>query len=66
MIICSLFKYEISIMILCADPSRNRVRGSEGGKVPERYLVVRNDDLIRPKYLLVYSTKAPKKDPAKK
>ena len=61
-------KRKVSAVLLCEvidapevklklhdDPERSRVRGSEGGPVPERYLVVRNDDLIAPRFLLVYS-----------
>ena len=28
--------------------------GSEGGLVPEKYLIVRNNDLVQAKYILVY------------
>lgn len=48
------------------DPFRSYIRGSEGGPVPERYLVVRNDDLIRPRYLLVYADDAKKDRPTRR
>ncbi|KAG9341897.1 hypothetical protein JZ751_018214 [Albula glossodonta] len=34
-----------------------RARNSEGGEVPEKYFVVTNNQLLRVKYLLVYSQK---------
>lgn len=34
---------------------RSLIKGSEGGQIPEEYFVVRNDDLVRLKYLLVYN-----------
>ena len=37
--------------------SRNEIQGSMGGKVPEKYFVVRNDKMLRVKYLLVYVMK---------
>ncbi|XP_061451517.1 protein mono-ADP-ribosyltransferase PARP16 isoform X2 [Rhineura floridana] len=39
------------------DRKRARVRNSEGGDVPQKYFVVTNNQLIRVKYLLVYSQK---------
>jgi len=36
--------------------SRSRVEGSMGGDVPEKYYVVRNDEMIRVVYILVYTT----------
>ncbi len=32
------------------DPTRGRVEGSEGGQVPEKYIVVRNNDLLHIRY----------------
>ena len=43
------------------DRSRARAPGSMGGDVPEKYYVVRNTDMIRVKYLLVYASKSPAK-----
>ena len=40
------------------DRKRSFIQGSEGGKVPDKYYVVRNDDLVRIKYLLVYAPNA--------
>lgn len=37
------------------DRKRLRARNSEGGEVPEKYFVVTNNELLRVKYLLVYS-----------
>jgi poly[ADP-ribose] polymerase 16 len=39
------------------DETRNRSRASESqaGDVPERYYVVENNEMVRVKYLLVYS-----------
>ncbi|XP_062403945.1 protein mono-ADP-ribosyltransferase PARP16 [Sardina pilchardus] len=37
------------------DRQRVRARNSEGGDVPEKYFVVTNNQLVRVKYLLVYS-----------
>uniref|UniRef100_A0A8D0GXP0 Poly [ADP-ribose] polymerase n=1 Tax=Sphenodon punctatus TaxID=8508 RepID=A0A8D0GXP0_SPHPU len=39
------------------DKRRARVRNSEGGDVPQKYFVVTNNQLLRVKYLLVYSQK---------
>uniref|UniRef100_A0A8D0EAK4 Poly [ADP-ribose] polymerase n=1 Tax=Salvator merianae TaxID=96440 RepID=A0A8D0EAK4_SALMN len=39
------------------DKKRARVRNSEGGDVPQKYFVVTNNELMRVKYLLVYSPK---------
>ncbi|KFV69932.1 Mono [ADP-ribose] polymerase PARP16, partial [Dryobates pubescens] len=39
------------------DRKRARVRNSEGGDVPQKYFVVTNNQLVRVKYLLVYSQK---------
>ena len=38
---------------------RSRADNSEGGDVPERYLVVTNNQLIRVKYILVYPSGHP-------
>ena len=35
--------------------SRSRIAGSMGGEVPDKYYVVRNNELIKVKYLLVYA-----------
>ncbi|XP_037063298.1 protein mono-ADP-ribosyltransferase PARP16 isoform X1 [Peromyscus leucopus] len=43
------------------DRSRARIRHSEGGDVPPKYFVVTNNQLLRVKYLLVYSQKQPKR-----
>jgi len=37
--------------------SRARVAGSLGGDVPEKYYVVQNNDMVRVKYILVYTSK---------
>lgn len=37
------------------DRQRSRARNSEGGDVPQKYFVVTNNQLLRVKYLLVYS-----------
>ncbi|XP_061078130.1 protein mono-ADP-ribosyltransferase PARP16 isoform X2 [Conger conger] len=39
------------------DRHRARARNSEGGEVPQKYFVVTNNQLLRVKYLLVYSRK---------
>ena len=44
-----------------ADKSKQRVAGSLGGEVPEKYYVVRNNEMVRVKYLLVYT--CPSKPP---
>jgi poly[ADP-ribose] polymerase 16 len=41
--------------------SRSLVAGSVGGEVPEKYYVVRNNEVMRLKYLLVYAEKKAKK-----
>jgi len=37
--------------------SRARIAGSIGGDVPEKYYVVQNNDVVRVKYVLVYTGK---------
>jgi len=37
--------------------SRARIAGSVGGDVPEKYYVVQNNDMVRVKYILVYTSK---------
>ena len=37
------------------DRQRARAKNSEGGEVPEKYFIVTNNQLLRVKYLLVYS-----------
>ncbi|XP_039629484.1 protein mono-ADP-ribosyltransferase PARP16 [Polypterus senegalus] len=39
------------------DKQRARVKNSEGGDVPQKYFVVTNNQLLRVRYLLVYSEK---------
>ncbi|XP_007904058.1 protein mono-ADP-ribosyltransferase PARP16 [Callorhinchus milii] len=39
------------------DRRRARVKNSEGGDVPQKYFVVTNNQLLRVKYLLIYSEK---------
>ncbi|XP_055078281.1 protein mono-ADP-ribosyltransferase PARP16 [Periophthalmus magnuspinnatus] len=39
------------------DRQRSRAKNSEGGDVPQKYFVVTNNQLLRIKYLLVYSQK---------
>ncbi|KAG8575036.1 hypothetical protein GDO81_009419 [Engystomops pustulosus] len=43
------------------DRKRARARNSEGGDVPEKYFVVTNNQLLRVKYLLVYSQGQPQR-----
>ncbi|XP_073509518.1 protein mono-ADP-ribosyltransferase PARP16 [Phyllobates terribilis] len=43
------------------DRKRARARNSEGGDVPEKYFVVTNNELLRVKYLLVYSQEQPQR-----
>ena len=48
-----------SVKIHSEDPSRGRVEGSEGGQVPEKYIVVRNNDLLHIRYrVLIVRTPA--------
>ncbi|XP_005990180.1 protein mono-ADP-ribosyltransferase PARP16 [Latimeria chalumnae] len=47
------------------DRSRARVRDSEGGDVPQKYFVVTNNQLLRLKYLLVYSEKQYRRRPTR-
>ena len=37
--------------------TRGRIANSIGGEIPEKYYVVRNNDLLRVKYLLVWAEK---------
>ncbi|XP_063781673.1 protein mono-ADP-ribosyltransferase PARP16 [Pseudophryne corroboree] len=43
------------------DRKRARARNSEGGEVPQKYFVVTNNQLLRVKYLLVYSQEQPQR-----
>ncbi|KAM9312864.1 protein mono-ADP-ribosyltransferase PARP16 [Gastrophryne carolinensis] len=43
------------------DRKRARARNSEGGDVPQKYFVVTNNELLRVKYLLVYSLEQPQR-----
>ncbi|KAM8974843.1 protein mono-ADP-ribosyltransferase PARP16 [Pelodytes ibericus] len=43
------------------DRKRARARNSEGGDVPQKYFVVTNNQLLRVKYLLVYSQQQPQR-----
>ncbi|KAM5293442.1 protein mono-ADP-ribosyltransferase PARP16 isoform 2-T2 [Ctenodactylus gundi] len=43
------------------DRRRARIKHSEGGDIPPKYFVVTNNQLVRVKYLLVYSQKQPKR-----
>uniref|UniRef100_A0A673UXS9 Poly(ADP-ribose) polymerase family member 16 n=1 Tax=Suricata suricatta TaxID=37032 RepID=A0A673UXS9_SURSU len=43
------------------DRRRARIKHSEGGDVPPKYFVVTSNQLLRVKYLLVYSQKQPKR-----
>jgi len=37
--------------------SRARAAGSMGGDVPEKYYIVQNNEMVRVKYVLVYTNK---------
>ncbi|KAM4675355.1 protein mono-ADP-ribosyltransferase PARP16 isoform 1-T2 [Discoglossus pictus] len=43
------------------DRKRARARNSEGGDVPQKYFVVTNNQLLRVKYLFVYSQEQPQR-----
>ncbi|XP_068128536.1 protein mono-ADP-ribosyltransferase PARP16 [Hyperolius riggenbachi] len=43
------------------DRRRARARNSEGGDVPQKYFVVTNNEVLRVKYLLVYSQEQPQR-----
>jgi hypothetical protein len=43
-------RHHESVKIHSEDPTRGRVEGSEGGQVPEKYIVVRNNDLLHIRY----------------
>lgn len=43
------------------DRRRARIKHSEGGDIPPKYFVVTNNQLLRVKYLLIYSQKQPKR-----
>ncbi|XP_030877158.1 protein mono-ADP-ribosyltransferase PARP16 isoform X4 [Leptonychotes weddellii] len=46
------------------DRRRARIKHSEGGDIPPKYFVVTNNQLLRVKYLLVYSQKQPSSRPS--
>jgi hypothetical protein len=39
-------RHHEDVKIHSEDPTRGRVEGSEGGQVPEKYIVARNNDLL--------------------
>jgi len=43
-----------SVKMFSEDQERGRVEGSVGGRVPDKYMVVRNNELLHIRYLLVY------------
>jgi len=43
-----------SVKLHTEDKDRGAVEGSEGGRVPDKYIVVRNNELLHIRYLLVY------------
>jgi len=43
-----------SVKLHTEDAERGAVEGSEGGRVPDKYIVVRNNELLHIRYLLVY------------
>merc|ERR1712142_210873 len=43
-----------SVKLHTEDSERGAVEGSEGGRVPDKYIVVRNNELLHIRYLLVY------------
>merc|ERR1719206_1677145 len=44
----------LSVKLHTEDRERGAVEGSEGGRVPDKYIVVRNNELLHIRYLLVY------------
>lgn len=55
---CALLSYSDSKEL---DRRRARIKHSEGGDIPPKYFVVTNNQLLRVKYLLVYSQKQAKR-----
>eukprot|EP00096_Caligus_rogercresseyi_P015263 TRINITY_DN7714_c0_g1_i1.p1 TRINITY_DN7714_c0_g1~~TRINITY_DN7714_c0_g1_i1.p1 ORF type:complete len:339 (-),score=56.65 TRINITY_DN7714_c0_g1_i1:118-1134(-) len=53
-LLCETFDHP-DVKMSSTDPSRNYIQGSEGGRVPDKYIVVQSNDLIINKYLLLYS-----------
>lgn len=56
----STFKWEPDFSLCFSDSEfihrqRSRAKNSEGGEVPHKYFVVTNNQLLRVKYLLIYS-----------
>jgi len=43
-----------NVKVHSEDNERGSVEGSEGGRVPDKYIVVRNNELLHIRYLLVY------------
>ncbi len=41
--------------------SRAHIAGSMGGEVPEKYYVIRNNEMMRVKYLMVYAASKQKR-----
>ncbi|CAK8676713.1 unnamed protein product [Clavelina lepadiformis] len=48
------------VKTLKTEKRRSYIKGSEGGQIPEKYYVVRNDDHVRVKYLIVHAPYADK------
>ncbi|CAB4059039.1 PARP16 [Lepeophtheirus salmonis] len=53
-LLCECYDHP-DVKMSSSDPSRGFIEGSEGGRVPDKYIVVRSNDLIINKYLFVYS-----------
>ena len=51
----------VYIVVFYSDSSRKRLADSQAGDVPESYLVVRNNDLVLNRYLIVYAEKSKRK-----
>lgn len=43
------------IVVLLGDNAQNTLSDSVGGRIPDKYFVVTNSDLVRIRYLLVYT-----------
>ena len=47
-----------NVKVETTNKDRSFIPGSEGGEIPDKYYVVRNDDLVRVKYIYVYAPNA--------
>lgn len=58
--VCVISSSAMSVLILILDTDKRRARAPDslGGDVPDKYYIVTNSELVRLKYLLIFSDKS--------